>query len=270
MDVEAVRARFPIFERLTYINSCSQGALSDSVRQAYDSYLRDWDEKGAPWEYWVERTEAARAAFAGLINAEPDEIAVTTSVSAGVAVARERAPLREPVEGRPHRARVPDDRPDLARAGGARGPDRPRGAGRLRDGDRRGHAARLDHARLVPHRRNGGRAGRGRSSARAGRARAARRLPDGRLAAGRRQGARRRLPRRRRPQVPARLRRPCVLLLPARAVGEGVADGDGLVRGRGHLQDGHPRLLAVADRAALPIRDAAGARRSTPASRASS
>jgi selenocysteine lyase/cysteine desulfurase len=85
LDVNAVRARFPIFERLVYINSCSQGALSDAVRGSYEDYLRDWDEHGAPWDYWVERTEAARAAFARLINAEPDEIAVTTSVSAGVA-----------------------------------------------------------------------------------------------------------------------------------------------------------------------------------------
>ena len=67
-----------------YINSCSQGALSDSVRAAYGQYLSDWDEKGAPWEYWVERQEAARGAFAGLVNARPDEIAVTTSLSAGV------------------------------------------------------------------------------------------------------------------------------------------------------------------------------------------
>ena len=67
-----------------YINSCSQGALSDAVRAAYQQYLEDWDEKGAPWEYWVERQEAARAAFAGLVNAAPDEIAVTTSLSAGV------------------------------------------------------------------------------------------------------------------------------------------------------------------------------------------
>jgi selenocysteine lyase/cysteine desulfurase len=80
-----VRAHFPIFERLVYINSCSQGALSDTVRRSYEDYLRDWDEQGAPWDYWVERTEAARASFARLINAEADEIAVTTSVSAGVA-----------------------------------------------------------------------------------------------------------------------------------------------------------------------------------------
>jgi selenocysteine lyase/cysteine desulfurase len=81
---DRIRHRFPIFERLVYINSCSQGALSDAVKDSYTQYLRDWEEKGAPWEYWVEREEAARAAFAGLINAEPDEVAVTTSLSAGV------------------------------------------------------------------------------------------------------------------------------------------------------------------------------------------
>jgi hypothetical protein len=76
--------RFPIFERRVYINSCSQGALSDAVRESYEQYLADWDERGAPWEYWVERQEAARASVRGLVNAEPDEIAVTTSLSAGV------------------------------------------------------------------------------------------------------------------------------------------------------------------------------------------
>jgi selenocysteine lyase/cysteine desulfurase len=79
-----VRHRFPILERLVYVNSCSQGALSDSVRASYEDYLRDWDEQGAPWEYWVERAEAARAGFAALVGADPDEVAVTTSLSAGV------------------------------------------------------------------------------------------------------------------------------------------------------------------------------------------
>ncbi|MGH3045873.1 MAG: aminotransferase class V-fold PLP-dependent enzyme, partial [Gaiellaceae bacterium] len=79
-----IRHRFPILERLVYVNSCSQGALSDAVQSAYDAYLRDWDEQGAPWEYWVERAEAARASFAGLVSADADEVAVTTSLSAGV------------------------------------------------------------------------------------------------------------------------------------------------------------------------------------------
>jgi selenocysteine lyase/cysteine desulfurase len=81
---DRIRHRFPIFERLVYVNSCSQGALSDAVRDSYAAYLRDWEEQGAPWEYWVEREEAARVAFARLVGASPDEIAVTTSLSAGV------------------------------------------------------------------------------------------------------------------------------------------------------------------------------------------
>ena len=79
-----MRHRFPIFESRVYINSCSQGALSDAVRDAYGRYLADWDEHGAPWEYWVAQLEAARHSIAGLVNADEDEIAVTTSVSAGV------------------------------------------------------------------------------------------------------------------------------------------------------------------------------------------
>ncbi|HEX6761307.1 MAG TPA: aminotransferase class V-fold PLP-dependent enzyme [Gaiellaceae bacterium] len=78
------RQRFPIFERLVYVNSCSQGALSDSVRAAYLDYLDGWDDRGAPWDYWVERSEAARSSFARLIDGRPDDVAVTTSVSAGV------------------------------------------------------------------------------------------------------------------------------------------------------------------------------------------
>ncbi len=84
IDVEAIRERFPIFQKQVYINSCSQGALSSDVRGAYEQYLCDWDEQGAPWNYWVERAEAMRSSIANLIHATPDEVAVMTSVSAGV------------------------------------------------------------------------------------------------------------------------------------------------------------------------------------------
>ena len=80
----AVRGEFPIFEHTTYLNSCSQGALSHRVRAAYEEYLAGWDENGAEWEFWVERAEAARAGFAGLLHGAADEVAVTTSVSQGV------------------------------------------------------------------------------------------------------------------------------------------------------------------------------------------
>jgi selenocysteine lyase/cysteine desulfurase len=80
----AIRGEFPILAHTTYLNSCSQGALSHRVRAAYEEYLAGWDENGAEWAVWVERADAARAAFARLLHAEPTELAVTTSVTQGV------------------------------------------------------------------------------------------------------------------------------------------------------------------------------------------
>jgi selenocysteine lyase/cysteine desulfurase len=80
----AVRAEFPIFETATYLNSCSQGALSHRVRGAVEGWLAGWDENGAEWDFWVERNEAFRGAIAGLLHADADDVAVTTSVSQGV------------------------------------------------------------------------------------------------------------------------------------------------------------------------------------------
>jgi selenocysteine lyase/cysteine desulfurase len=78
------RHRFPIFERLTYVNSCSQGALSDTVRDAYAHYLADWETFGSPWDLWVGKAEEARAEFAALVAGEPDDVALTTSLSAAL------------------------------------------------------------------------------------------------------------------------------------------------------------------------------------------
>lgn len=81
---EAIRHRFPVLASKTYVNSCSQGALSDAVRAAYEEYLDGWDANGAEWGFWVERAEAIRGRFAELLHAHPDEVALQTSVSAAV------------------------------------------------------------------------------------------------------------------------------------------------------------------------------------------
>jgi len=81
----AVRGEFPIFEHKTYLNSCSQGALALRVRRAYEEYLDGWDANGAEWRHWVERAETMRAAFARLLHAGSEELAITTSVSQAVA-----------------------------------------------------------------------------------------------------------------------------------------------------------------------------------------
>src|SRR6516165_11033466 len=79
-----VRSRFRIFDRKIYLNTCSQGALSDAVEAGFEDYLASWHEQGSPWERWIEHYEATRTLFAQFINASPDEVAIVTSVSAGI------------------------------------------------------------------------------------------------------------------------------------------------------------------------------------------
>ena len=78
------RSEFPIFEKLTYINSCSQGALSKSVKAAFTTYLSTLEEQGSAWNDWVTQQELVRDLMAKFLNAKPEEIALTTSASAGV------------------------------------------------------------------------------------------------------------------------------------------------------------------------------------------
>ena len=83
-QINEIRSRFRIFDRKIYLNTCSQGPLSDAVQAGFEDYLASWHEQGSPWERWIEHYEAARAAFAQFINASPDEVAIVTSVSAGI------------------------------------------------------------------------------------------------------------------------------------------------------------------------------------------
>src|ERR1700758_623431 len=41
-EVQKVRSRFSIFQRKIYLNSCSQGALSDTVQSGLDDYIASW------------------------------------------------------------------------------------------------------------------------------------------------------------------------------------------------------------------------------------
>jgi selenocysteine lyase/cysteine desulfurase len=94
-QVEGIRSRFKIFQRKIFLNSCSQGALSEDVQAGMEEYLTSWHKYGSPWELWMERYEQARAAFASFINASPDEVAIVTSVSAGINGVASALPFRE-------------------------------------------------------------------------------------------------------------------------------------------------------------------------------
>ena len=79
-----LRDHFPILAHTTYLNACSHGALSREVEAAYHSYLARRHELGADWDGWVALQEELRALFARLIGADADEVAITTSASAGL------------------------------------------------------------------------------------------------------------------------------------------------------------------------------------------
>lgn len=83
-DFEKLRGRFASLPRLAYLNSGSYGLLSDTVQAAIQDYVASRIELGADWDAWVERSFVFAGKVAQLIGAEPDEIAVTASVSSGI------------------------------------------------------------------------------------------------------------------------------------------------------------------------------------------
>ena len=83
-DLAALRAQIPLLAHAIPLNNCSQAPLSSVARAAADRYLESWDSRGMDWDGWMDEVEGGRRAFAALINAEPDEIAVTSSVSQAV------------------------------------------------------------------------------------------------------------------------------------------------------------------------------------------
>jgi selenocysteine lyase/cysteine desulfurase len=83
-DFKALRSRFPVLERKTYLNSGSYCALADSVRDAINAYMDDRLQVGANWDVWVTKNEAVRRSMAAVLRAATDEIAVTASASAGL------------------------------------------------------------------------------------------------------------------------------------------------------------------------------------------
>lgn len=78
------REEFPVFSQRTYINSCSQGALSVPVRTAYEDYLQGLAEFGSLWESWVGVQERVRSLLARTFGADEAEVAITPSASAAV------------------------------------------------------------------------------------------------------------------------------------------------------------------------------------------
>ncbi len=84
VDLARYRERFPVFANVTYLNSCSQGALADTVRGAMEHYMDGMDDVGSLWETWAGKQEEVRGLLARLFNTTTGEVAVTASASAAI------------------------------------------------------------------------------------------------------------------------------------------------------------------------------------------
>ena len=82
--IAAARADFPALERWTYMDVAGRGVYSRSVRAAIDSQLDERMLNGGDKVKFFTLIEDARARFAQLINAAPDEIAYTKNISDGL------------------------------------------------------------------------------------------------------------------------------------------------------------------------------------------
>jgi len=80
-DIDAWRARIPLLASTIPMNNCSQAPQTDVARAAAERYLESWNADGMDWDAWMAEVQGARAEFARLVNAAPDEIAVFSSVS---------------------------------------------------------------------------------------------------------------------------------------------------------------------------------------------
>jgi selenocysteine lyase/cysteine desulfurase len=82
-----IRKRFPVTERLAYLNSAAAGPVSRASQAAaagyYEKMMSDGD---VHWNRWLADREAIRQKVARFINAEPEEIAFTTNTSSGMNV----------------------------------------------------------------------------------------------------------------------------------------------------------------------------------------
>lgn len=80
-----IRKQFPVTDRIAYLNTAAAGPLARAVMEAgSEYYLQMMDEGDRRWDEWLEKRELVRRKVARFINAEPDEIGLTTNTSSGM------------------------------------------------------------------------------------------------------------------------------------------------------------------------------------------
>ena len=80
-DLADFRREIPLLATAIPMNACSHAPQTTATRAAAMRYLDGWNARGMDWDAWMEEVRLARRAFAQLVNASEDEIALFSSVS---------------------------------------------------------------------------------------------------------------------------------------------------------------------------------------------
>ena len=84
-DWRDIREQFPVTAEYVYLNTAAAGPLARATAQAGVTYYEQMKSDGdLHWDEWLARREEVRAKIAAFINAEPDEIGLTTNTSSGM------------------------------------------------------------------------------------------------------------------------------------------------------------------------------------------
>lgn len=80
-----IRKEFPVTENSTYLNTAAAGPLARTTMQAAVEYYQQMMNDGdVHWDQWLAKREEVRRSVARFINAEPDEVGLTTNTSSGM------------------------------------------------------------------------------------------------------------------------------------------------------------------------------------------
>ena len=80
-----IREQFPVTANSVYLNTAAAGPLARATAHAAVTYYEQMKNDGdLHWDDWLAQREEVRAKIAAFINAEPDEIGLTTNTSSGM------------------------------------------------------------------------------------------------------------------------------------------------------------------------------------------
>lgn len=98
LNVDTIRELFPDLNGTVYLNTANNAVGCKASRDAYESVVGLWASGKFDWTHAEVAGEAARASFARIVGASPDEIAIVPAVSAAAGLVAANMPDAKPGE----------------------------------------------------------------------------------------------------------------------------------------------------------------------------